>query len=367
MLTVKRSTPLEYAIAFGLLLVALVAVVMVFERLPIEKTSLALDWKGLWQAFQQWPPLFGNETGLRLTPWNALLIAPLGLLSLRASWGLLSFFTLIILVASVPQTSARWLHWLGITLLCSSYLTLRLLADGNLEALVILGTLMIVAGYRRHNIWILAGGMLLATSKVQETWLLMLALAFYVLKSWPKREWIKLGLVLAVVIFPSLIWLGRDWLLGATTIQERGSIMDSSLWAAAGRLNLPLWLAVSLWVAVILAIAWVVWKLPPDLSREKAGMLIAVSLLLAPYAAGNSVLTVLAVAVIPIFLSSSAVGLGLILLVDALYFIPREILFSWSAYYWTAYLAIVIAVCATILLRPVLKAAPARTKEMASE
>ncbi len=67
-------------------------------------------------------------------------------------------------------------------------------------------------------------------------------------------------------------------------------------------------------------------------------MLIAASLLLAPYAAGDSVLTVLAIGIIPLFQARPRTGLILIAFVDLQYVLPRDFLFQYSAFYWTAML-----------------------------
>lgn len=96
------------------------------------------------------------------------------------------------------------------------------------------------------------------------------------------------------------------------------------------------------WGLLLAATLYVVWADRPTIEREKAGMLIAASLLLSPYAAGNSLLTVLAVGIIPLLQSRPAAGAILVALADLPYlFLPaHDIQFRWSIYYWTAMLIV---------------------------
>ena len=95
----------------------------------------------------------------------------------------------------------------------------------------------------------------------------------------------------------------------------------------------------------------VVLKSGPGLSREKAGMLMCLSLLLAPYASANSFVAVLAIAIIPIFLTRPAVGLILLALADLPFFLSQRVIFEYSAWYWTAMLLLTFGVCAWLVWR----------------
>ncbi len=331
-----------------LLLVAAAYLLMAFfEHLPIEGTTLALDWRGLWSGLRGGIPKYG-DTGLRNPPWSILPLLPLGLLTFRASWGLLSFITVAILIASVPRSSNTKIRWLGTALLATSFLTMRQLVDGNFEGLVIAGVLLILHGYGTLNPWVLAAGTLLATVKPQATWLLIACLAVYVLRTWPLREWLATSLMVGLVVVLSLIWFGRDWWNAMVSIPQRESIMDCSLPATVGRLGFPTWVFVILGGGLLAATLYIVLAGRPAIAREKAGMLIAASLLLSPYAAGNSFLTVLAVGIIPLLQSQPLAGAILVALTDLPYltlFAP-DVQFQWSTYYWTVMLAVTWAVLA---------------------
>jgi hypothetical protein len=336
----KARQSAERVVAVILLIVAAGLLVRFFEGLPIEGTSLAIDWRALWLGIQGGTLRYG--TGLRNPPWSLLPLLPLGFLPLRASWGLLTLATLGTLVASVPRTSSHKVRWLGAFLLITSYPALRHVADGNLEGLVIAGILLVLVGYRAVSPWALAAGALLATAKMQETWFLMAAVGVYTLRTWSPRRWAASGLVVAVVLVPCMLWLGGDWLVALIGIPQRGSIMDSSLSATLSRLGLPFWVRVSLWAGVFVATLVVALTSHRSVSREKAGLLISAALLLSPYSAGNSFLTVLAIGIIPLYQSRPRLGTVLIGLTNLPYLAlaAPDFWFWWSATYWTALLVL---------------------------
>ncbi len=325
---------------------AALLLVVLFDRLPIEGTSLAIDWKGLSAAIQGGIVRYSNGSVLLIAPWDAALMLPLGLVSMRASWGLIGFITLAVLVISIPRRVNRRLYWLAALLLALSFPSVRHLADGNFEALVIAGTLLILYGYRKEQPFALAMGLLLAVAKPQEVILLVLALGFYALLSIRRALWWKTGAILTLVMVPFLLWKGSEWLHAVFADQFQGSIMDTSLHAALSRASLPTPVLWVFWLALLAATIAAVWHSRPTLSREKAGMLIAASLLLSPYAAGNSILTVLAVGVVPLFLRKPWLGGLLMAMISLPYLFNRDLLFYWQAYYGTLTLLVAWAVFA---------------------
>jgi hypothetical protein len=77
---------------------------------------------------------------------------------------------------------------------------------------------------------------------------------------------------------------------------------------------------------------------PLPFSRERAGLLIAAGLLLSPYSAGNSMLTLMAVGVIPLFLKRPLLGLLLIVPINLTFFVNNPSGLAYQAYYTTAVL-----------------------------
>jgi hypothetical protein len=279
-----------------------------FEMLPTEGTSFALD--NLMADLAGWDIRYHLNRGFRNPPWSLLVLIPVGsLLSPRASWGILVFLTVVVLVWSVPRTNPRWLFWLCVLLLVTSHPALRNAADSNYEGLVIGGLLLLVGGYTRANPVLLAAGALQATMKPQSTVLLIPVLGVYLLQSWQPRRWLIFGgLVLAVVI-PTLLWRGADWLATMRGTYTFGDAFDISLRASLHRLGVvsPS-LALLLTAAIGLATLAAAWFGNRTLSREKVGLLVAGSMLIAPYAAGNSLLTLLAIGIIPLMIERKLLG-----------------------------------------------------------
>lgn len=338
----------------GLLLLAVTASAVVFvgffQQIPIESGAMAIDWKKIWPAIEGGTVRYA--AGIIMNPpWSALLVSPLGLLSMRASWGLLAFITTLVLIISVPRTPRRGWYWLSILLLVMSFPALRHMIDGNFEVLIISGALLTVAGYRQRRAWILAAGLLLIASKPQSGTLMIVMIGLYALLDLRHAEtrsfWLKTGGLVAAVAVPFLLWKGAEWLDAMLSIPERSSIMDVSLMSALNRSG---WLGSAvimvIWLAFVAANLVIGWATRASLSREKAGMFIAASLLIAPYASGNSILTVMAVAIIPLFIARPLLGLILIAMIDCLFFWNREMLFQYQAYFQTLTLLVMWLVLA---------------------
>jgi hypothetical protein len=336
----------EWLAAMALFALAGLLLVSFFARWPIEGTSLALDWKGIWNDLQGGRPHF-NTDSLLIVPWDGLLLLPLGWLPLRASWAVATLLTITVLVVSVPAGYGKPRQLMGIFLLATAYPAIRHIVDGNLEGMVIGGLLLTVYGYERQKIWPLAAGLLLTTAKVQEAWVPCLVLGVYLLRTWPAKRLLALLAILAAVVVPTMLWLGPEWIFGLTHVVERGSIMDSSLISTLGRLAVPSWLTLASWIGLAILIALYAWRSGPTFSRPKASALVAASLLLSPYAAGNSYLTLLAVGIIPLLLTLNLPAMILLLLVDLSYFAQYNLLLSWSATYWAVLMLLWIAIAAS--------------------
>lgn len=167
MAPVDRSLTHSDRLALVVLLVVFVALGAVFAwffaRLPVEDTTLAMDWKGLWADIRS-----GIHYGtLRNPPWSVFFLYPLTRLPMQVSWGVAMYLTLVVLIVSVPLARPRWRYWLSVLLLTSSIPSLRHMADGNLEGVMIAGLLLLLYGYHRASVPALAAGLLLGTAKPQ--------------------------------------------------------------------------------------------------------------------------------------------------------------------------------------------------------
>src|SRR5689334_16027220 len=133
-----------YLVAGMFIVLACALVISFFERWPIENTSLALDWHNLYGGLQG--GVVRYDTGMFIAPWSVPALLPLGFLSFRASWGMITFFTLAVLVVSVPRSRVGWIRIVSVLFLLTSFPTLRQIADGNFEGVIIAGALLIVYG-----------------------------------------------------------------------------------------------------------------------------------------------------------------------------------------------------------------------------
>ena len=335
---IQLSAPDLFRFAFLALALVLTgtAFVLFFRGLPIDGTSLGID--RIFWAFEGGDIFYHGHDGLRNPPWSVLILIPTGFIDDRTAWGLLVFFTLTVQIASVPHTPHRWRYWLAALLVVASFPSLRNMADANLEGLIVAGGVLVVAGYRLRQPWLLAPGVLLVTAKPQASILLMLVLGVYVLQTWPRRLWLRTGALVLAVVIPTLIWRGQEWLAAVRGTYQAGSIIDVSLSAALDRIGgVPAWLIIAVQVIFVLATLAVAWRANRTLSREKAGMLVAAGLLLAPYAAGNSVVSVLAIGIIPLFVAAPLTG-GLLLMMVNLPFLfvgADHIMYNYQSYWWT--------------------------------
>jgi hypothetical protein len=274
--------------------------------------------------------------------WSMLFFLPLGLFSFRSSWAILSALTLFVAVLSVPKMQHRVWYWLSVFLVITAYPSLRLIADGNFDVAVLAGGLLILAGYSAMQPFVLGVGLLMITVKIQACWLLLIVLGLFLLR-WPIKKVMTLAVFLAIFVIPGLMLYGQPWLNTLNDSPFNQSVMNSSLLVA------PIWHGIG---TIPVAITWfLVFGLSlylglasRQLSREKVSMLMAASLLLAPYSAANSFFALAALSVIRLVQTRPRLGLPLLLLTDLLFLIPTEIKFEWSALFWTLMFGLVWAV-----------------------
>jgi len=337
-------------LAVVLVAIAIFLLVWAFSRLPIEDSGLAIDWKQIWTATHGLQANYA-ATELRTPPWALPVMWLFTLFPLNVSWGLAACATLVVLVLSVPRAASRRKWLLGVALLASSYPALRQIVDGNLEALVIGGILLLLWGAKRKNPWALAAGSLLAAAKVQETWLLLILLGFWLLREWPPRSLLKAAGLAIGFAAPFLVWKGIDWLNAILHFPWPGTAIDSSLHATLARLAVPNYLYWILWLAIAAITIYVLFRRGLHIGRIDAGLLLTAGLLLGPYAASNSVLVPLAIGVIPLLQRKLSLGIGLLVLYDLPYLAltRTDLRVNWESSYWTAILLITWMALALIL------------------
>ncbi|TFH35433.1 MAG: DUF2029 domain-containing protein [Anaerolineales bacterium] len=333
-------------LASGLFGIAAALLYFFFQSLPVDGSSLGLDWQGIWLGLRGGLPRYG--TGLRNPPWSLIPVFPLGLLSFRSSWAILTLATIGIEVIAVPRELTKRVYLLVTIFLVTSYPSLRTIADGNVEVLPIAGVLLTLFGYRTRRPWLMAIGLLVASAKPQETWLLIVILALFVLRTWPLKRILPAALGISVVLAVSMILIGREWIDALIGIEARGSIMDMSLLSSLARLRLPPIVIWGIWITIFCITLYVTFATGSFVDHRKAGLLITASLLLAPYAAGNNLLVVASIGVMPLFISDLKTALALAILIDLPYLMLGQIsvVFWYGAYYGTVTLLLMWCVFA---------------------
>jgi hypothetical protein len=329
--------PVSHLAAGTAMLAALLLCVAYFQRIRVAGTTLGLDWYGIQAGVTSPDVNYGADTALRIPPWSALLLVPIGRLPFQAGWGVVAFLTLTVLPLSLRtggKSAGKTVF--GALALALSYPALRTIADGNVEFLIVGGLLLMECGLLSGRVLPFALGILLAATKVQEIWILFVFLPLVAGKGWGIRRWSKTIGILALVVIPCMLWKGREWLLSMATSPYPGSILDSSLYAVLLRLGLSVGAAVLLWAAVFLVTAYAAGKYARGCSREALGFFLASSLLLAPYAAGNNLLVVYAVSVVPLAFAGRWEGVTLAVWINAPFLLLsfRNLQYPWSATYW---------------------------------
>jgi len=330
----------NFLLAGGLLGIAVALFIFFFQILPVDGTSFGIDWRGIWLGIQRGLPSYG--TGLRNPPWSLIPLLPLGLLSFRNSWAILTLATLATEVISVPRKSSKRVDWPLTIFLVTSYPSVRNIADGNLELLPIAGVLLTLFAYRTRKPWLMAIGFLLASAKPQETWLFLAVLALFVLRTWPLKRLLPAAIGISTTVIITMMFFGRDWISALVGIEQRGSIMDISLLSTLARLQLPSCVIWGIWITIFFTTLYIVFSTGYLMDYQKAGLLISASLLLSPYAAGNNLLAIVAIGVVPMFRSDfkSAMLLGVLVNLPYLAVTQSSIRFSYGAFYSTVVLLI---------------------------
>jgi hypothetical protein len=337
-----RSRSVQILLIFSVIIMGFVAFLSFFSRLNIDDTTLGIDVEV--GVFRGWTIDYEATDRNRIMnpPWSLLFLVPYGAMSFRTAWALMAYLTMLSLIISVPRLRKLGFSTLSLLLVVLSLPALRVIVDGNPEYMVTAGALFTVWGYHQKYPWLVALGVLMVSYKPQSSILLIFVLGVSMLRTWPVRSWIQSLIGVLMVVVPTLLWKGSDWWANVQASETQGSIVDSALRTSLARTGMfPNWVGWILSVIIVLVTLWVCLRTRPDITRERAGMLIAAMLLVSPYAAGNSAMSIYAVGAIPLFVKSWRWGLPLIVGANALYIMfltgQTEWLFNYSAYYWTGF------------------------------
>jgi hypothetical protein len=357
---VQRSPGLlpfaEIALSALLAAIALLLFVYFFAQLPIEGTLLGVDWKSFHESLAGGDLQYFERGKLRVPPWSMIPLLPLGHLSFRVSWAVITFCTCAVMILSVPRSSVRWRYLTALVLVTTCFPVLRHINDGNVEWLVILGVLIASYAYDQslRQPKLLAIGVLLALTKPQEMILLLPVMALFIIAQFPVRHWGISALIVALIIAATMLWRGEGWLgavFGRNYAHYTGGLLDISLSGTLTRLGLPPIVTGSAIILVTLISLVSAWRARYALSRELLGLLIIGSILISPYTTDYSVVTPIAIALTTFYLKRPLMGLILFGFVNAPFFMTRDFLWYNQATYYTGVMALLWLALALALHR----------------
>lgn len=317
----------------------------VFSLLPIDQPADAVDWKVFYQSTHSFQIDYPGQRVFN-PPWLLPLLWPLTLWPLVISRGLAALATVTVFVLSVPRNSKRAVWISGVLLLVFSYPMIRHLLDGNLEAMIVGGVLLAIYAVAKRSPTAFVFSLILLSSKVQETWLVLIFIAIAVWREWPRPVASKALIGVAAWTVPLFIWKGAEWLQALQQFPYAQTPIDSSLRYVLSQLGLNEVGAWVIWGLVLLFTVWILARRKYSFDLESAALLVTTGLLLSSYAAGNSLVTPLALGVIPLYQKRPIGGL----LLTSLFYLPYlfvtqiELRLAWENVYWAAVLLITWAV-----------------------
>lgn len=328
----------------SLLIIVASALVWVFASLPLEPSGMAIDWK-LFYSTTHGFKIDYPENRLFTPPWVLALLWPLTVWPLPLSRGSAAVATIVVLLFSVPRTPHRWKLMSSAGLLLFSYPAVRHLVDGNLEAMIVGGVLLAVFALRKQSVPLMCLAVILLSAKVQESWLFLLALAFYLWRDWPKKLIGQTLVAFSACVAPFIIWKGEEWLqvfLQFPFSSSARPIIDSSLLFVLSGFGVADWLVYVIWGLVFLVTILLIFRSRSKLDRSRAALLVTGGLVLSPYVAGNSLVVPLALGIIPLYQERPWRGLLLFSLYSLPYLVITQIglRHAWENVYWAAVLLV---------------------------
>ncbi len=304
----------------GVLILILIVsglIFLIFSNLPNDQTGQAIDWKVFYNSTHGFKIDYpGNR--VYSPPWVLALLWPFTIWSLPVSRGLAAAVTVAVFILSVPAIPNRWKYVFSVVLMVLAYPMIRHLLDGNLEAMIVGGVLLSVYAYRKKSALAMILSMVLLSSKVQESWLFLILLVIALSRDWPGKLIRELVLGIGIITIPFLAWKGGEWLSALSFFPYSQSLIDSSLrhiLESMGISNLIGWV---IWGFTLALTLWILFKAKFELTSRTAALLIISGMMLSNYLAGDSMVTALALGVIPVFQGRPSLGILLILF----FFIP---------------------------------------------
>jgi hypothetical protein len=349
MMTLRSRQRLTGRVIFGAAM-ALAAGLFVWLAMQqnIESTDLAFDWKIVYRGIANGQVRWGDT--MRVPPWAVIFLLPLGYLPASAGWGLIIFLTIAALVLSVPRNIRGRYFWPLLAVLLLSHPALRNYVDGNLEAFTVLGVLLLIFSCEKRKPILLGLSVLIATIKPQSTYLLILIMAIYLFQIEAPRFYLKAAAATLVVLIPTLVWGAERWLFAVQDQLPQGI----SAVGALRRASAPPLLILVVGLVIAGITVGIAYRGNRRLSQLKVGLLMAGSALASPYTNALTLLTVMAIGIIPLVIRRPKLGIPLLLLYNVPFLfladplwvhevvLPTTLFISWIVLAWQVYQAEVV-------------------------
>ncbi|MGB7340641.1 MAG: glycosyltransferase 87 family protein [Phototrophicaceae bacterium] len=303
--------------------ISLFAILIVMTFLPfvlainivdLDNNAIAFDWR---QSFHGaiWLENFGwGIRRFQTPPWSVMFLLPFTALSFGLGWAAMMYVTTIALVLAVPRRPSRNKWLVGTLLLLTAHPVLRNFADVNLEGFLIAGVLISLYAFHEKKPYILALGILIAGLKPQGVFLVFIIMGLYMLRTFHWRDIGKVVAVCGCVFIVTMLLWGQVWLESLTLLPAGISLSASLADLGLSTIGISIIRAIVVLVSLIVA-----YRGEPTLDRAKVGLLIAASVLVAPYANGLSLVTSLAFGGIAIFMSRPWLGIFVFLIYNLPY------------------------------------------------
>jgi hypothetical protein len=251
-------------------------------------------------------------------------------------------------VFSVPRSANKRLWVISLLLLMLSYQALRQILDGNLEAIVIAGALLLLWALRTQSAWGIAIASVLLSIKIQETWFLLGVTGVYLVLDWPRAKLAWAAALTTLFVLPFALWKGDVWIQkvaqSLASVQLIGGPNNVSLQALMLQLEFDACARSLLIFLFLLATLLIFLKLRTAPTRFSAAGLIIAGQLAAPYCSNTSAITPFAIGIIPLLHKRPRVGMALIIIYYLVYpmllIIPEGPRLAWETPYWTTVLLV---------------------------
>ncbi|GAB5490158.1 MAG: hypothetical protein Phog2KO_03730 [Phototrophicaceae bacterium] len=199
-------------------------------------------------------------------------------------------------------------------LVLSAQPSLQNFTDLNLEFIVIAGVLLSLWAYKQEKPLLLGFGVLLAATKPQEVVLLLFLLGLFVLRYYPWRKTLKTALIPVSIFIVTTFLYGQAWLRNVAIRADGGITLQGMSYLY----DIPIMLIWIIRICFIATTIGIIIRGTPRITRLGAGALVAASLIIAPYIAGLSHVTLFGIGLTTLVLKSPKIGI----LVFLLYFAP---------------------------------------------